>query len=134
MFRHGYTYSAHATVAAAALANLDIIERETLAKRAMQLEGELIDALEPLEGHDLVAEVRGGYGVLATVQPRADVIAEDASLPARLVAACRSNGILTRALVTGGLQISPPLIVDDGDLRELREGVGRALDEVAAAA
>ncbi len=30
MFRHGYTYSGHATVAAAALANLDIVEREGL--------------------------------------------------------------------------------------------------------
>src|ERR671934_172629 len=50
-----------------------------------------------------------------------------------LVAPCRSNGILTRALVTGGLQISPALIVDDADIRELREGIGRALDGVGAA-
>jgi putrescine aminotransferase len=134
MFRHGYTYSAHATVAAAALANLDILEREALPKRALELEDGLIAALEPLAAHELVAEVRGGYGVLATVQPRAEAIAEDASLPARFVAACRSNGILTRALVTGGVQISPPLIIDDAELRDLRDGIARALDEVAATA
>ena len=34
MWRHGYTYSGHATAAAAALANLDIMERESLPKRA----------------------------------------------------------------------------------------------------
>jgi putrescine aminotransferase len=134
MFRHGYTYSAHATVAASALANLDILEREALPKRALELEDGLIAALEPLAAHELVAEVRGGYGVLATVQPRAEAIAEDASLPARLVAACRSNGILTRALVTGGMQISPSLIIDDAELRELGNGIARALDEVAATA
>ena len=35
MWRHGYTYSGHATVAAAALANLDIMEREDLCGRAL---------------------------------------------------------------------------------------------------
>ena len=30
MWRHGYTYSGHAAVAAAALANIDILEREDL--------------------------------------------------------------------------------------------------------
>src|SRR6266540_1807384 len=41
MWRHGYTYSGHATVAAAALANLDIIEREGLLERSRSLELEL---------------------------------------------------------------------------------------------
>ena len=30
MWRHGYTYSGHAAVAAAALVNIDILEREGL--------------------------------------------------------------------------------------------------------
>src|SRR5207253_1660750 len=34
MWRHGYTYSGHATACAAALANLDIVEREGLVERA----------------------------------------------------------------------------------------------------
>ena len=33
IFRHGYTYSGHATACAAALANLDILERERLVER-----------------------------------------------------------------------------------------------------
>ena len=41
MFRHGYTYSGHAAVSAAAMANLDIIEREGLVRRAAELEGTL---------------------------------------------------------------------------------------------
>jgi adenosylmethionine-8-amino-7-oxononanoate aminotransferase len=130
VFRHGYTYSGHASVAAAALANLDILERESLPKRALQLEGDLAAALAPLADHPLVEEVRAGTGVLAAVQIRMDAIAEDSTLAPRVVAACRRAGVLTRALATGALQVSPALVVDDAALTELREGVAAALDEV----
>ena len=132
MWRHGYTYSGHAAASAAALVNLDILEREDLPGRAIELEGELADALAPLESHALISEVRRGVGVLAAVQVDPNAIAEDASLPARLVAACRANGILTRALGTGGLQISPPLVMDQAQTKELVEGIGAALDTLAA--
>lgn len=130
LFRHGYTYSGHATVAAAALANLAIIDREGLNDRALALETELADALAPLEAHPLISEVRRGAGVLAAVQVDPARIAEDATLPARLVAAARANGILTRALGTGGLQISPPLTITRADIDELVGGITAALAEV----
>ena len=46
-FRHGPTYSGHPTVCAAAMANLDIIEREGLLDRARELEDEIASALRP---------------------------------------------------------------------------------------
>ena len=48
VWRHGYTYSGHASAAAAAHANLDIIEREGLVARGLALETEIPDALAPL--------------------------------------------------------------------------------------
>jgi adenosylmethionine-8-amino-7-oxononanoate aminotransferase len=130
MFRHGYTYSGHATVAAAALANLDILEREDLGARALALEGDLAAALSPLADHPLVEQVRAGTGVLAAVQLDSGAMAEDPTLPGRLVAACRTHGVLTRALGIGALQISPPLILDDEGLAELAAGLAAALDEI----
>ena len=130
LFRHGYTYSGHATVAAAALANLAIIEREDLAGRALDLEKRLADALAPFESHPLVSEVRRGTAVLAAVQIDPAAIAEDATLPARTAAACRKHGVLTRALASGGLQISPPLVLDDEGIAELVAGIGAGLDAV----
>jgi putrescine aminotransferase len=130
MFRHGYTYSGHATVAAASLANIAIMEREDLCGRARELETELTSALAPLAQHDLVDEIRSGAGVLAAVQLSRAALAEDPTLAARVVAGCRANGILTRGLATGALQISPALVVGDEELTELVTGIGSALDAV----
>jgi adenosylmethionine-8-amino-7-oxononanoate aminotransferase len=128
MFRHGYTYSGHAAVAAAALANLGIMEREDLPGAALQLEKDLAEALRPLADHPLVEEVRAGTGVLAAVQLRTHL---GGSLPARAVRACREAGILTRALATGALQVSPALTISPAELRELADGIRAALDAIS---
>ena len=129
MWRHGYTYSGHAAVAAAALANLDILEGEDLVHRARTLEKELAEALRPLETHDLVSEVRVAEGVLAAVQLLPEAIAADAGLPMRVVAAARRAGVATRTLATGALHISPPLVISTDELRELHDGLRAALDD-----
>jgi len=131
MFRHGYTYSGHATVSAAAMANLDIIEREGLVRRAAELEGVLSTALAGLTAHPLVREVRGGVGVLAAVQ-LTDRAATDAALLGRVVPALRGRGIMGRVLVGGALQISPPLVLTDDEVQELTDGVRAALDDLEA--
>jgi adenosylmethionine-8-amino-7-oxononanoate aminotransferase len=131
MWRHGYTYSGHATAAAVALANLDVLEREDLPSRALVLEKSLAEALRPLEEHPLVEEVRSGTGALAAVQPPAERLAADPGLAVRLVAACREAGVMTRALATGGLQVSPALVIEDADLEELVSGIRAGLDAVA---
>ncbi len=56
-WRHGYTYSGHATACAVALGNLAIIEREGLLDEASRLESTLATKLGPLADHDRVAEV-----------------------------------------------------------------------------
>ncbi len=132
MFRHGYTYSGHATATAAAHPNLDIMEREQLPARALELELELTQALAPLVDHPLVTEVRSGLGVIAGVQPDPELVAADPTLPDRLRLACRANGVLTRTLVGGALQVSPALIVTRAQLDEMVAGVAAALDQVAA--
>jgi putrescine---pyruvate transaminase len=131
VWRHGYTYSGHATAAAAAHANLDIMERESLCERALGLETELAAALAPLADHPLVSEVRSGLGVVAAVQLAPQAIADDASLPDRAALAARERGVLTRVLVGGGLQISPALVIDDAGLAELVAGLRVALDDVS---
>ncbi|MCL4289554.1 MAG: aminotransferase class III-fold pyridoxal phosphate-dependent enzyme [Thermoleophilia bacterium] len=132
LFRHGYTYSGHASATAAAHPNLDIVEREGLPARALELELELTEALAPLAGHPLVTEVRSGVGVIAAVQPDPALVAADPTLPDRLRLACRASGVLTRTLVGGGLQVSPALTVTRPQLDEIAAGIAAGLDAVAA--
>ena len=132
LWRHGYTYSGHATVAAAAMANVDIMEREDLCGRALKLEAPLFEALQPLAGHELVEEVRGGVGLLAAVNLRHDLLDDDPKLPARVGMACREAGMLVRPLVAGAIAVSPPLVIGDAEIAEIAEAFEAGLDAVAA--
>jgi adenosylmethionine-8-amino-7-oxononanoate aminotransferase len=131
MWRHGYTYSGHAAVAAAALANIDILEREGLPARSKAMEGSLLDALKQLTDHDRVEDVRGGVGLLAAVQLRQDLVEADPALGARVGAATREAGVLVRPLVGGALAVSPPLTIDDSEIQEIVDGLRAGLDAVA---
>jgi adenosylmethionine-8-amino-7-oxononanoate aminotransferase len=130
MWRHGYTYSAHASVCVAALANLDIVQNEDLVGRALVLEADLTEALAPLASSNAVSEIRSGAGVLAAVQLDPELVAQDPSAPARAAVAARDAGVLTRVLGGGGLQVSPPLIITSEQLRELAVGLQAGLEAV----
>jgi adenosylmethionine-8-amino-7-oxononanoate aminotransferase len=131
-WRHGYTYSGHATATAAAHPNLDIMEREGLLARALELENELPEALAPLVDHELISEVRAGLGVVAGVQIDPDVVAEDPGIGDRIGMAAREAGVMVRPLAGGTLGMSPPLIITRSELDEITAGLQTALEAVAA--
>jgi putrescine---pyruvate transaminase len=128
--RHGQTYAGHASVCAAALANLAIIEREGLMSRGQELEAELYAALAPLRDHPLVGEVRGGMGLMAAVELAAHVLEADPGAALRFYRAVRSRGVLLRAQARG-LAISPPLIVAIEQVHEIADALRRGLDDLA---
>lgn len=130
MWRHGYTYSGHATACAVALANLDLLEREHLLEQSARLERTLDTALAPLELHPLVSEVRRGTGALAAVQLDPAALAHDPALPQRVTLGARGHGVLTRPLATGALQVSPAFVATDGDIRLLADALEATLDDV----
>ncbi len=122
VFRHGYTYSGHATACAVALANLDVVEREGLVERVAELEPVLEATLRPLESHPLVAEVRAGLGLLGAVE------LADGSKLAAVVDEARARGVLVRGLRGVALQISPPFVVTEDELATLGRVLAEALD------
>ena len=133
VWRHGYTYSGHATAAAAAHVNLDIIEREGLIARGLELETEIADALAPLADHELVSEIRSGFGAVAAIQIDPALLADEPGLTDRVTLRARNHGVFTRTLTGGGLQISPPLIITREELDEIASGIRGALEDIAAA-
>jgi adenosylmethionine-8-amino-7-oxononanoate aminotransferase len=131
MLRHGATYAGHPACAAAALAVLDIYEREDLIGRGRALEGPLRDALAPLAHRPEVGEVRAGLGFLAAVELSEDALAEDPGAVARLAAGAREAGVLVRPLLKG-VAVSPPLICDETHIDLLRQGIEAGLERIGS--
>jgi putrescine aminotransferase len=129
-FRHGPTYSGHPTCCAAALANLDIMEREGLLDRGRELEDEIAGALRSLEGDPLVGDVRAGIGALGAVAFAKEALAEAPDLPVRTLAAARERGVLVRPL-GDAVAISPPLVITREEVEHAAEVIGDALGAVA---
>jgi len=132
VFRHGYTYSGHAGAAAAAMANLDIMEREGLVERVRTLEPMLDTIVRRLAVSPLVGEIRT-VGLTAGVALRPDVLAADPSTPERVVSAALRHGVATRVLRGHAIQISPPFIISEAQIEAMVDGIGNALEDAAAA-
>ena len=137
-FAHGYTYSAHPLGAAAALANIQIIEEEGLCANATEVGAYLLQQLrERLAGNPLVGDVRGA-GLLQAVEfvaegpPRRRL---DATLKfsAQVAAFAMEEGLLARPLpVNDIVGISPPLMLTRSDADQVAEMLQRAITRASA--
>ncbi len=131
VFRHGLTYSGHATVCAAAHANLDIIEREGLVDRVRRLETVLHDAVQPLAAHPLVKEVRSGTGLLAAVE------LNDYATAQRVCGPITERGVLMRLITGPNLHVAPVRAGRErhrADRLDDPRGAGRGRGRVSASA
>ena len=126
-FFHGYTYSAHPSAAAAAIATLDIYKRERLFERAKELSGAFEDAVHELRNSPHVKDIRN-LGLVAGIEleSRADAPGARAY---EVFLKCFEAGVLVR--YTGDiLAFSPPLIVDERQIDQIFSTVGDALRQV----
>jgi putrescine aminotransferase len=120
ILRHGYTYSGHASACAAALANLDIIEREGLIGQVDRIGRRLGGGLHALAADGVIDHVRG-EGAIYGVGLRPD---QDATAVRDRM---HQLGVITRAIGTDTVTFCPPLVVTD-------EQIDRIVDTVATAA
>jgi L-2,4-diaminobutyrate transaminase len=138
VFAHGFTYSGHPTCAAAALANLDILEREDLVSRVADIAPTFSGVFNDTLGEcALVGDIRA-TGLMMGIELVADR-AERRAFPsaervaARVALAARNAGILVRALPNSDvIALSPPFTVSVSELAQLAEGVSGAIKKVAA--
>jgi len=142
-FGHGYTYTAHPVTAAAALANLDIVEEEGLIARAGTM-GDYLNASLKSAFADLpiVAETRG-CGLMAAVEfakPQGDgwrKFDPAAGVGPRIVRAALEDGVICRALPNGdAISFSPPFTVTHEEIdlavSTVRKAAGRVHDALRA--
>jgi adenosylmethionine-8-amino-7-oxononanoate aminotransferase len=130
---HGFTYSGHPVACAAALANLDILEREHLVTRTRRLAPYLAQRLGALARHPIVGEVRtaGLMGAVELVRDRASREPLPAALGVanRLRAAALARGVIVRA--SGDIiAVAPPLVITRAEIDRLAATLDAALQEV----
>ena len=135
-FGHGYTYSAHPIPAAAALANLDLIERDGLVANASKTGAYFQQQLcERAGGHPLTGDVRG-TGLIAAVELSASKdrhISFDPALGVakRVYTKALEKGMITRALQASDiLSFCPPLTVTRSEVDEVVDKLVDSLDTV----
>jgi L-2,4-diaminobutyrate transaminase len=134
---HGFTTSGHPASAAAALANLDIIEREDLVARAEALGAQLLSRLTAAAGdHPLVGDVRG-CGLMVGVELVADRSSRqnfpiEAKVAARVARAAIETGVLIRALPANDvIAFSPAFVITPEIIDECVARFVLALDRVS---
>jgi L-2,4-diaminobutyrate transaminase len=133
---HGWTYSGHPLGAAAAMANLDIIERENLVGNAAETGAYFNAQLKKTFGeHPLVGDVRG-EGLMAALEfapTKGEYTPFEPSLKvgARVAAAALEENLIARAMPNGDiLGFAPPLVIDRGQVDEVIARAKRAIDKV----
>lgn len=128
--RHGYTHSGHPTACAAALCNLDIIERERLVERVRDWSPKFAATVGQLEAVDGVAEVRT-FGAVAGVQLDERLQDIDPFIGRTVVDECRRRGVLSRPLAGNTLLICPPFVMTDEQLGEIVDVFADAVSAVS---
>lgn len=109
--RHGYTYSGHATVCAAAMTNIAIIEREALLARALHIGERLSSGLAAMEADGLLVGRRGVGAIHAGVLPEHIDATEVRDEMIR-------RGVIARS-IPGCIAFCPPLVITDAQLDEV---------------
>jgi len=115
---HGYTYSGHPVGAAAALACLAETKRLNVIENAADRGTQLYQGcLKLMEKHDIIGDVRGGYGLMTAMEMVSDRGSKkpiDAATASTVQETAYQNGAMVR--VSGpNLILSPPLVLTETD-------------------
>lgn len=114
--QHGSTFGGNPVVASAALATIDVIEKENLLENSLNMGELLIKLINQIEG---VTEVRG-RGLLLGVQ-LTELAAKDVELE------CRKMGLLLNAVTEKTLRLAPALIVNIEQVKRCSEIIDDAI-------
>lgn len=114
--QHGSTFGGNPVVASAALATIDVIERENLLENSLNMGELLIKLINQIDG---VTEVRG-RGLLLGVE-LTEFAAKDVELE------CRKMGLLLNAVTEKTLRLAPALIVNIEQVKRCSEIIDDAI-------
>jgi len=133
LFLHGMTYSGHPAGAAAALANIEILESERIPQR-VQTTGKLFEnALRGLIDLDIVGEVRGSHFMMGIEfvknKDTKERFTKEENIGLKIANAAQKRGLIARPLANI-LVLSPTLIMDEALINTIESVLRESIIEV----
>ncbi len=133
IFGTGYTYSGHPVPAAVALETQRIYESDRIGDHVHAVSPRFQKRLRALVNHPLVGEARGVslIGAVELVKNKQSRENFDPALGLGpwVVAKAAEHGLIARALINDTVALCPPLIVDELQIDQIFDALGRALDD-----
>lgn len=134
-FLHGMTYSGHPAAAAAALANIDILEREEIPQK-VQVTGKVFEnALRGMTDLDIVGEVRGSHFMMGIEfvknKDTKESYSDEINVGLQVAQEAQKRGLVARPL--GNILIlSPTLIMDETQIGQIETILRDSITAVTA--
>jgi adenosylmethionine-8-amino-7-oxononanoate aminotransferase len=135
-YAQGYTYAGHPVSCAAALKNIEILEREQLLPRALHVGGYFGARLKELQSLPLVGETRG-MGLMRAVEFVADrgtkaLLPVELDIGKRIANAADARGLIVRPIVHLNV-MSPALTITEAEIDFVVDTLHEAIRETADA-
>ncbi|MCC6193061.1 MAG: aminotransferase class III-fold pyridoxal phosphate-dependent enzyme, partial [Burkholderiales bacterium] len=133
MFGHGFTYSGHPVPAAVALATQKIYDSDRIGEHVQAVAPRFQQRLRALGEHPLVGEARG-VSLIGAIELVKDKKTRQSFDPKLKLGAWATNqaiehGLIARSLANDTIALCPPLIIDESQIDEMFDRMGRALDD-----
>lgn len=137
VFSNGFTYSGHPVSAAAALKNIEIIERDGILEHVRDVIPVFEERLFALADLPLVGDARG-QGLMGCVECVVEVgedqLSMDHSVGGMIDKHCQAMGLLLRPLINMCV-FSPPLVIEEPQIHQMfdimEKGIRKTADDLA---
>ena len=136
MFSNGFTYSSHPVSCAAALKNIEIMERENIFGHVRSVAPFFQDRLRKFKEFDIVGDVRGMgllgciEGIVSTDIDEKKQLEIDYEFGSRMDKKCEAKGLIVRPLINMCV-FSPPLTITIEQIGEMFDIIEESLVEVS---
>jgi len=135
LFSLGYTYSGHPVACAAALKNIEILEREEICEHVREVGPYLEERLNTLRDLPIIGDVRGSHFMMGIENVKntetKEVFPKATMIGNRIAKKCQESGLLVRPAGNFNV-ISPPLILTRSQIDDLVEALRKGVEAVVA--
>lgn len=133
LFSNGYTYSGHPVSCAAALKNIEILERDKILEHVQEISPYFQKRLAELKKFPIVGDARG-HGLIGCIEARLSKdgsrLEDERKIGMRLDEVCNDMGLIVRPLINMCV-FSPPLIISKSQIDDMFNILEQAIIKVS---